>query len=434
MQSRADATRDQLGVRDAVFAALPAGGPEYTIDAVTVCDGTDPHADALLLWARHPRLDQTGGSSVPSAVGAPDELGLRTLRIGSDGLPQIDGVESWPFRLQLPPRRVRRARPRAAVLQYGHGFLGEGSQADGQWLREAANRLGFAILACDMQGMNSDILEVWLAVVGGAPGRFPALQDLPMQGVVNQLVQQRLVKTSLADDPDPRWRRGDGALAWDPDVVWYTGNSQGGSVGTVVMGTSLDVQRGVLGVPGSGYPLLLHRSTVFEPFTFLLTVTNDAPDAIPVFLALLGTGWDAFDPLTYAPHLSGDPLPGTPDHEVLFHVAKEDQQVVNETSFISARAAGASLLVPAVRPVPGLPEVPYPAREGAVLVEVDFGIPDDPTPLDPADGDPSRDDGDDPHGWLRRWQPAQDQMVHFLRTGEVINVCGGEACYAPDIF
>ena len=37
------------------------------------------------------------------------------------------------------------------------------------------------------------------------------------------------------------------------------------------------------------------------------------------------------------------------------------------------------------------------------------------------------DDGDT-HGWLRKWPPAQDQLVHFLQTGEVIDVCGGQPC------
>jgi hypothetical protein len=288
--------------------------------------------------------------------------------------------------------------------------------------------LGFAILACDMEGMNEDILQVWLEVLVNRAGDFPLLQDLAMQGVVNQLVDQRLVGTSLASDPEPALYRDDGRLAWDPGTVWYYGNSQGGSVGTVVMGISLDVTRGVLGVPGSGYPLLLHRSIDFAPFSLVMSATNDADDALPVVLALIGTGWDGSDPLTFSPHLHGDPLPGTPDHEVLFHVAKEDRQVVNEASFISGRAAGAVLMTPAVRSVFLLPDAPYPASPGAALVEVDFGVPEDPTPLDPPDGDPSLPNDGDTHGWLRKWPVAQDQMVHFLKTGEVIDVCGGVPC------
>jgi hypothetical protein len=427
VQSDADATRPLLAVRDAIFDALPAEGPAYTIDTVTVCDGggDDPEGCHASI-----RLIIDGTVSVPSVVGPPDDIGVRLVRWNEDGTARVEGVEEWPFRLQIPHVAFDGPAP-VPVLQYGHGFLYSMQEANNGWIRDMAERLGFAILACDMQGMNEPITAVWATVLQSHGGRYPHLRELPLQGVVNQLVQQRMVKTTLASDPDPRLRRADGMLAWDPSTVWYYGNSQGGSVGTVVMALSTDVTRGVLGVPGSGYPLLLHRSSVFTPFGSLISLAYRGDDAVSIVLALLGTGWDVFDPLTFAPHLAGDPLPNTPAHEVLYHVAKEDRQVLNEASFISARAAGATLMTPAVRPVAMLPTTAYPASPGAAVVEVDFGIPDDPTPLDPPDGDPSQPDEGDTHGWLRRYQPAQDQLVHFLRTGEVIDVCGGAPCVHP---
>lgn len=424
IQTDADATAPMLAVRDAVFAALPADGPEYTLDRVVVCDGVDDDPDC------HPsiRVIVDGTARVPSAMAAGDDLGVRHVRRDDAGAVVVEGFEDWPFRLQLPHAAFDGAEP-VPVLQYGHGLLGDKGEADNGWLREMADRLGFAILACDMQGMNTAIATTWVGVIATDGGRFPDLQELTWQGVTNQLVQQRLVATSLADDPEPALHRGDGRLAWDPSTVWYYGNSQGGSVGTLVTATSLDVRRGVLGVPGSGYPLLLHRSVDFEQLAEVLRVAYPFADVTPVFLALLGTGWDQSDPLTFSPHLHGDPLPGTPDHEVLFHVAKEDRQVVNEASYISGRAAGAVLMTPAVRPVALMDELALPASPGAALVEVDFGIPDDPTPLTPPDGDPSAPDGGDTHGWLRQWEPAQDQLVQFLRTGEVVDVCGGAPCF-----
>ncbi len=424
VRSAEDATAPLVALRDAVFGALPADGPEYAIDAVYECDGSADDPEEC-----HPsiRVIIDGTVSVPSFVEAPDALGVRLVRRGADGTAVIEGVEEWPFRLQLPHVAFDGAEP-VPVMQYGHGFLGSRQEANNGWIRDMAERLGFAILACDMQGMNEEMIEVWGRVLLEEGGRFPELQELAWQGVMNQLVQQRMVATSLSTDTDPRLRRADGSLAWDPAAVWYYGNSQGGSVGTVVMALSLDVTRGVLGVPGSGYPFLLHRSIDFTPFVGLIELTYPFPEAMPTFLAVLGTGWDAFDPLTFAPHLVGDPLPGTPDHQVLYHVAKEDGQVQNEASFISARAAGATLMTPAVRPVPLLSETPYPASPDASLVEFDFGVPDDPTPLDPPDGDPTLPDEGNTHEWLRRHAPAQDQMVHFLRTGELIDTCGGAPC------
>lgn len=423
VRSEADATGPLLAVRDAVFDALPPAGPGYTLDSVVVCphDGTDDPAC-------HPsiRVIVDGTARIPSAMLPPDALGIRVVRHDAEGAVVTDGFEEWPFRLQLPNVAFDGPSP-VPVLQYGHGFLGDHGEADNDWLRTMADRTGFAILACDMEGMNTAIAATWLGVLIADGGRFPDLQQLAWQGVVNQLVQERLVKTSLAGEGDPRLLRGDGRLAWDPDTVWYYGNSQGGSVGTLVVATSLDLERGVLGVPGSGYPLLLDRSVDFDPFAEVLRTAYPVDDALPGFLALLGTGWDASDPLTFAPHLHGDPLPGTPDKDVLYHVAKEDPQVVNEASFISGRAAGTVLLTPAVRPVPLLEEASYPSRTGAALVEVDFGVPDDDTPVDPPD--PDAPGHGDTHGWLRKWAPAQDQLVHFLKTGEVVDVCGGAPCF-----
>jgi len=426
-RSDADATARLTAVRDAIFAALPAEGPEFQIDEIISCTGV------VLPEECHPdlRVIVDGTIFVPSVVEPGDDLGVRTIRTDADGQPVVDGTEAWPFRLQLPNSAFDGPDP-VPVLQYGHGFLGSYDEANNSWLRELAERQGMAILATSMQGMNESDFFTWINVLTQAGGRFPELADLSMQGVVNQLVQQRMMSTSLADAAPKELYRADGRLAWDPDTVWYHGNSQGGSVGTLVMATSLDVTRGDLGVPGSGYPFLLHRSTVFTDYTIVLEESFEEPDAVPRFLALLGTGWDDVDPLTFAPHITADPLAGTPTHEVLLHVAKEDQQVHNEASFILGRATNAVLATPAVRPVWGLEEQSYPFTAPAAVIEVDFGIPDDPTPLDPPDGDPSEPNDGDTHGWLRKWEPAQDQMVHFFRTGEFIDVCGGEPCVTDD--
>jgi hypothetical protein len=419
-----DANATILATRDRIFEALPDDGPAVIVDEVRVCDA-EPLPEGC---HGSIRVILDGHVEVPSVLGEADAAGVRTMNRDADGLPVVDGVETWPFTLQLPHAAFTGEGP-VPVLQYGHGFKGSEREADNGWLRDMADRLGFAILATPMQGMNERDALVWTAVLLGDAGRFTELADAPMQGVVNQLVMQRMLSTRFADEAPPELLRDDGTLAWDRDTVWYYGNSQGGTVGTVVMALSLDVQRGVLGVPGASYPLLLHRSTVFtDELAAILAATYPGPDSVSVFLALLGTGWDPFESLGLAPHIHGDPLPGTPDHEVLLHAAKEDHQVHNELSFALGRASGAVLMTPAVRPVWGLPEQAYPASPGAAVVEVDFSVPDDPTPLDPPAPWPDLPNGGDTHGWLRAWEPAQDQMVHFLRTGELVDVCDGAAC------
>ena len=89
-------------------------------------------------------------------------------------------------------------------------------------------------------------------------------------------------------------------------------------------------------------------------------------------------------------------------------------------SFLLARAVGAKLLTPAVRPVWGVPEVPYPFS-GTAMVEFDFGKPQNPDPTMP----PPK--ANDTHLDLRKLPAGQAQLWHFLETGEVKSVCDG-AC------
>jgi hypothetical protein len=187
VQTDEDATAPLVAIRDAIFAALPAGGPEHTIDTVLVCDGGGDDPEGC-----HPsiRVIVDGTVSIPSVVGEPDDIGIRRVRRDAAGAPVVMGVEVWPFRLQLPHAAFDGDAP-VPVMQYGHGFLGSAREADNGWLRDMAERHAFAILACDMHGMSEVITPVWAEVISRQGGRFPDLRDLGMQGVVNQLVQQR---------------------------------------------------------------------------------------------------------------------------------------------------------------------------------------------------------------------------------------------------
>lgn len=407
-------TRVLLAMRDRMLDALGTAGPDVTIDAVEE-PVDDPHIARII----------DGTAQIPSFVLPAESDGIRRLRLDEDGLPAIDGFESVPFRLQIPHSALA-ATERVEVLQYGHGFLGSINEANNRWLKQQAHEQVHLILASDMQGMSSDNEPLWISTLLAGGTRFPLLAEEAMQGVVNHVALQRMVKTSLLDVDDPALERDDGEPVWDGETVWYYGNSQGGSVGTVVSTVSVDIERAVLGVPGCCYPFLLQRSVVFGEYADQLGLIFQDPLDVPRFLALVGTGWDGFEPLTWAPHLVQDPLPDTPAKQVLLHVAQEDAQVHNQASFILGRAVGAKLADGSVRDVFGLESASLPSTEGALLIEYDFGVPADATPLDPPV------DATDTHGTLRKLPEAQEQLVHFLRTGELIDVCNGGPCSFPD--
>ncbi|RME24836.1 MAG: hypothetical protein D6798_10255, partial [Deltaproteobacteria bacterium] len=355
-----DAIADLLAVRDRMLAIIGDQGPSYVIDSV------EEDVDEFIEWKL------TGRAFIPSFLLPPDDNGLRLLRRDDEGLPVAEGTEAWPFTLQIP--RGLAGGGQAGVLQYGHGFLGSSREADNGWLREMAQSHGFLVLATNLQGMDEDAAAVWIQALTDDPGWFPWFSEPVMQGLANQLALQRMMVGGFLDETDPRWTDG-GAPLYDPERVWYAGNSQGGTMGTLMMALSTDVTRGGLGVPGAAYPFLLHRSTVFTETAALLAGIFEDPVDASLLLALLGTGFNRIEPLVYAPHIADDPLPDTPEHAVLLHVAKEDSQVHNQVSFLLGRAVGARIPEDAVEAVWGLDTAAWPMPGPASLVEYDFGVP-----------------------------------------------------------
>jgi hypothetical protein len=402
-----DAALDTLlNLRDDLYAAIGEAGPAYTIDQIETM--SDPNIAFVLHMT----------AQVPSFVGAPDENGLRRLNPrDADGHVTSSGFESVPFRLQIPHSLVDGEGP-FPTLNYGHGFLGSMNEANNGWLRGMAQRYGFAILAASYQGMNDGNLPVWIATLGADAGSFPLISHEAMQGTLNHLALHRLIRGG-ALPADPALLREDGSGLLDDGTLWYYGNSQGGTQGALVNALTKDVDRAVLGVPGCAYPFLLHRSTVFAGYAVVISAIYPEPGDQSMFLTLAGTGMDDFDPLGFASHLVNDRFEGAPDRDVLLHVAKEDAQVQNEVSFLLGRAIGTVQPEETVREIWGLPSAPYPLEGPASIVEFDFGVPDDATPLDPPV------DETDTHSTLRNDPIGQEQMMTFLRTGSVPDSCGG---------
>jgi hypothetical protein len=209
-------------------------------------------------------------------------------------------------------------------------------------------------------------------------------------------------------------------------------------MGGAVTAVSTEWTRAVLGVPGMNYSTLLTRSIDFDPFEAIAVAAYPDPLLRTVQLSLIQLLWDRADANGYAAHMTGDPYPGTPPHDVLLFEAFGDHQVANITTNNEARTIGARVRQPALGPgrtgdedtfflVP--PVGPSPAA-GSVLVVWDFG-----TPAPPPDNVPPRfpTHGTDPHG-SGRGEPRVLQMVSdFLRPGGAfVDPCApGVPCTTP---
>lgn len=386
-----------------LYAALDTTPPAWTVDRIETMN--DPN----IAFVVHATLE------IPSFVGAANENGLRRLRDRDDsGRVVAAGVERWPFRLQIPHSALDGAGE-VPVLSYGHGFLGSLNEADNGWLRDMAQRYRFAIVATSYQGMSDGNLPVWISTLTADAGSFPLISHEAMQGTMNHLALQRLLRSG-ALDALPELQTTEGAPLLDRDTLWYYGNSQGGTQGALVNALTRDVSRSVLGVPGAAYPFLLQRSVVFNGYAAVISAIYPDEGDVSLFLALAGTGMDDFDPLGFAPRIV------SADKQTLLHVAREDAQVHNQVSFLLGRTVAAVQPVETVRAIWGLESGEYPIDSPAAVVEFDFGVPEDTTPYDPPVSET------DTHGTLRRDLAGQEQMMTFLRTGRVEDTCGG-ACF-----
>lgn len=279
------------------------------------------------------------------------------------------------------------------------------------------------IAGCDMIGMAEEDVPVTVNILYDM-SYFPALADRLHQGILEHLLLVRGMRDSFDQVPEIAAK----GVVVDDASLYYSGISQGGIFGGTIMALSTDMIRGHLGVPGNSYALLLTRSVDFDSFFVALSIGYRDSTVHGLLLSIVQTLWDRTDPASYLRHISVDPFPGTPAHAVLLASAQGDWQVANVSNENALRSgAGIALLPNYGKDVPLVAPAAYP-HTGSGLVSYSFGNPwappgAQPPPTDEALGDP--------HGKPRKLTWHNEQMFHFFRTGEIIDVCGGDGC-TPD--
>ena len=403
--SRENNTSWMLKMRDEALAQAGDTGPEYTITSV------EPDIDTDIAF----RIFGTFKAPLYVDDPAPGSH----LLFGDDGLPKIN--ETTPtydveFEILIP--KSAESAP-AKLVAYGHGLLGDKEQIESGHFRTFMNEYNYAFFAVDLKGMASDdeghITDV---LSSGQLDNLSTMFDRMHQGVLNNLLAMRMMKNAFSKDATY-------GKYIDPNSRYYHGISQGGIFGGVYMGLTTDVERGVLGVPGMSYNLLLNRSVDFQPFYAVMRVTYPDSRDQQVALSLLQMLWDRVEPNGYAPYIRENMLPSTPAHEVLLRAAVGDHQVSTLGAAIMARAIGAQRIDTGIRDIWNLPATDG-ATSGSSFFEYDFGLPAEPICNRPMSlcGDP--------HGKLRKLEEARQQLDLFLRTGESKNFCTNGVCKFPD--
>lgn len=413
-------TERLVHMRDDALARLGSAAPAFTVDLV------EDHPNNELLRR------VSGTFQVPLYMTGGGVAGER-LHYGSDGLPETTGSYTASFMCNIPNAVASDdtvVPARASV--YGHGLLGEESEVGAGNVRRMSNEHNFVFCATRWIGLSFEDVPNAISILNDL-SRFPTLADRLQQGVVNILFLARLMVHADGLVSDPAFQV-DGVPVIDRSDVFYDGNSQGGIMGGIATAVSTEWTRAVLGVTAMNYSILLQRSVDWA--TYRLVYDPAYPDEIDrqLGLILIQMLWDRGEANGYANHLTHDPLPNTPAHTVLMHVAFGDWQVAQDAANIEARTIGAQIHAPAVAPgrLPGFvepywgiePIASYP-HDGSAIVIWDSGSPAPPT----VNLAPSA--GRDPHGDPRNDTDARTQKSEFLRTdGAVVDVCAGAPCMA----
>lgn len=403
--SREGITGKAVWMRDDALDRIGPDGPPYTITSVVTED--------LNEWTAR-RIH--GEMTVPLYT-EEDNRGTLLTR-DENGMPYYNGETTVPFTVIVPNSVWNNATP-AAIMQYGHGLLGGQGEVQNSYLAELADEHGYIIIAVDWTGMKSDDFEAIVVMMVDDIQRFGIIPERSQQGFVEKLAAMRLISGALAQDealmpPDPK--TGTPTVIVDAERRYYYGNSQGAILGGAYAALSPDIQRAVLGVGGTPYNLLLHRSSDFTAYFLILQTMYPDPIETTMWLGYMQTLWDPGESSGYALAMNQEPLDGIDAKEVLMQVAIGDAQVTTLGAHVQARAYGAALISPAVRPVWGLEEVEAP-HIGSALVEWDYGLEEPFENVPPESGDP--------HNRPRKDEAGMAQIGHFLATGEVLHFCDG---------
>jgi len=395
--SRESNTKWLLHMRDDALAKVGADGPEYVIDEVI--ENPSEHIRRRLL----------GRMTVPLYLDTAAKGGH--LVFGPDKLPKQNGTAEFGFVVHIP-HAATKGTP-GALLQNGHGLLGAKDEGQDGYLAEIADAKNYVAFSVDLVGMaHEDVSTITDSILGDIGG-FQVAVDRQHQGLLNELLAMRMMKGRFVRDPNVQF---DGKSVIDPTRCYYRGDSQGGIFGTTYMAISTDVTRGLVSVPGAPYSLLLDRSKDFIPFHFFVGLPYADDLDVQIVLGLVQMLWDRTEPNGYVPYIVENPLPGTPKHDILVHVAIGDHQVTPLGAHFIARTIHAKGVAPMTRKVFGIEETAAPFN-GSAIVEFDFGNPESPKTNVP----PSR--GEDPHGLVRFLPSAYGQADTFFREGIVKHYC-----------
>jgi hypothetical protein len=404
--SDVSSTQHLYGMVATTLAWLDDTGGHYDISAVN-----DTPADPDL-WR-----EIVGTFHVPSFLTS--DAPTATLNLDAAGMPAVRATGTAPFVVHIPQCALTATTP-LPIIVFGHGLFGTAQdELSSLYEKQVAQKLCMIQIGTDWIGLaNYDFSTVASNVVGDL-NQFPIVSDRLQQAHVNAQALVRLFLTQMKNDA--MLQTGGHAIT-DGSEIYYYGISDGGIQGGTFMALSRDVVRGVLNVPGSTWNLMMMRSHDFQGLkTFLNSVYSDLLDQ-QILIAALQSYWDYTDPISFAAHVIGDPLPMTPPKRILVQESINDAQVPNLATRLEVRALG----IPGTNlemPVYAVDEQPSPLDSAYTQWDVH------PMPVPPdVNLPPASDNG--AHEAIRRLDPLIEQLRAFFKPdGRVVQTCNGPCVF-----
>ena len=333
---------------------------------------------------------------------------------GADGLPMLDGMFDANFAAIIPecvtdPETVLPI----PVIIFGHGLFGTGADyLDDNLLQTIANQFCFVIVAGDFIGLTARNLTSVILIANNLD-LADSLTDKLAQSIINFISLEYMVRDVFVNEPLFQY---EGAQIIDPDMMFYLGGSLGGIMGNMFMAYDPNIIRGGLGVPGGAWGLLFERSFAWGALQVVAHSAYKEWSEQPLLPILLSMLMEPFDPITTAPRVIDDPLPNTPEKQILMYEAIGDSLVSNLSTEMVARSMGIGLVGPSLYVPYGMEETTEPLANGLTIYNEH---PDDLPPL--TNVPPTSDNGT--HSGVNDRQAVLRQAEQFFFDGIIVNTC-----------
>ena len=253
-----------------------------------------------------------------------------------DSIPNQQGTMQALFICRIP--RAAMTTPARPSL-YGHGLLGSPDEIDAGNVDDMASEHNMMFCATPEIGMADEDVPNAIALLGDM-SKFSSMADRLQQGLLNELILGRLMINPAGFAAADAFKGSSAQSAIDTSALYYDSNSQGAILGGALTALSPDFTRAVLGVGGMNYSLLLPRSVDFDTYELIFKPAYKSRLDRMLLLSAIQNLWDRGETNGYGQHVTNKPLPGTPKHNVLLHVALGDHQVAQVSAENEARTLG----------------------------------------------------------------------------------------------